>query len=177
MTSDRGAALVIAVMGVALLSALGVSLSVLSVVEMRIAGNYSRALETRTAAESALALGIYAARQMADWDAIVAGAVMSPFVDGAPNASTTLSDGSTVNPAQITASLGEPGWRLFAYGSLAAFAGVPGPSPYVMVWAGPDPAAREGAMSLRAEAFAPGGARRAVQATISRTAVLSWWSR
>jgi hypothetical protein len=174
---ESGVALVIAVMAVALLSALGLSMAVLSVVETRIAGNYSHALEARNAAEGALELGIHALRQAADWDEVAAGAVMSPFVDGAADSAKPLSDGSTLNPAQITAMLGEPGWQLFAYGPLAALAGVPGSGVYVIVWAGPDPAGRGGVMALRAEAFAAGGTRRAVQAAISRTAVLSWWNR
>jgi hypothetical protein len=176
MSGSRGAALVLALMALTLLAALGLSLSVLAGVETRIAGNYSQALEARSAAESALEFAVHALQGMADWNAVAAGALTSTFIDGPPESAKPLSDGASLNLVQVTSSLGEPGWHLFAYGPLSALAGPPS-TLYIVVWAGPDPSGREGTMVLRADAFGPAGARRAVQATVSRAAVLSWSNR
>jgi Tfp pilus assembly protein PilX len=54
MNNDRGAALVLAMMAVALLAALGLSLSVLTSIEAKVAANYTNAHEMMAAAETAL---------------------------------------------------------------------------------------------------------------------------
>ena len=64
---------------------------------------------------------------------------------------------------ELTAGLGDPGWRLFAYSPLSRLEGLPS-NAYVVVWAGPDPAGREGVIALRADALGPSGSRRAVRA-------------
>ena len=177
MTGSRGAALVIALIAMTLVMALGLSLSVLTSVETRIAGNYSLGLEAKTAAESALEFGIQEVSGLGDWNAILAGTVQTTFVDGLSSVPKDLSDGSPLIPDAVTASLGEPGWRLIAYGPLAALAGLPSSNLYILVWAAPGPPATAETLQLRADAFGPGGTRRGAQAAITRTAVLSWWSR
>jgi hypothetical protein len=176
MSGSRGVALVLALMAVTLLAALGLSLSVLTSVEARIAGNYSQAYEARSAAESALEFAVYALQTIPDWDAVAAGAVTSTFVDGPAEGARQLSDGSSVNLTLLTSTLGQPGLRLFAYGPLSELTGRPSIL-YIIVWVGPDPEGREGTMLLRADAFGPAGMRRAAQARVSHAAVLSWSSR
>ena len=177
MTGSRGAALVIALIAVTLVMALGLSLSVLTSIETRISGNYSLGLEARSAAESALEFGIQEAQGLGDWNAVITGSLRSSFVDGAPEMPKELSDGTSLTPAAVTAVLGEPGWQLFAYGPLAELSGATASNLYILIWAAPGPATAIETMTLRADAFGPGGTRRAVQAAITRTAVLSWWSR
>jgi len=86
-----------------------------------------------------------------------------------------------------------PRWRLYARGWLTALAPGTGSPFYIAAWVSDDPAetdgdpARDGiaggnpgagVLQLRAEAFGPGGAHRAVEATIGRAAVgvrvISW---
>jgi hypothetical protein len=177
MSCDRGAALVIALIAVTLVMALGLSLSVLTGVESRIAGNYSLGFEAKSAADSALEFAVQEVQTLADWNAVIAGTQRSSFVDGAPDGLKLLSDGSVLRPDGVTAALGEPGWRLFGYGPMGVLAGVPASNLYILMWADAGPPGRSDIIMLRADAFGPGGTRRAVQAAVTRTSVLSWWSR
>jgi hypothetical protein len=173
MSDHKGAALVVAIMAVALLSALGLSLAVLTDTEVRVASNYAQAYEARNAAEVGLELAVRELLAIADWSGVMAGTTMSAFVDGAPGGERTLSDGASLNLEELTANLGDPGWRLFAYGPLSSLASVPSTA-YIVVWVGPDPAGKEGVLALRADAFGPSGTRRAVQAAVSPSSILSW---
>jgi len=172
-THDRGAALVLAMMGVALLAALGFSLSVLTSVEMRVAANYTHAYEAMAAAETALEFAAQEILGIADWSGVTAGSVRSAFVDGPPGGSRTLADGSTVDLSTLTARLGAKEWRLFAYGMLNGLEDLPSQA-YVVVWAAPDPAGRPGMLALRADALGASGTRRAVKAAISRSGIRLW---
>ena len=173
MNGTKGAALVLAMLAVALLAALGLSLAVITSVEMRVAANYSYAQEAMSAAETALGLAVQELLGIVEWRGVTDGSTRSGFVDGTPDGARSLSDGSSLDLAELTTNLGDPGWRLFAYGALSRLGGLPS-NAYVVVWAGPDPAGREGVVALRADAFGPSGTRRAVQATVSRQGVLSW---
>lgn len=173
MSDHKGAALVVAIMAVALLSALGLSLAVLTDTEVRVASNYAHAHEARNAAEAGLELAVQELLAIADWPGVMAGTTRSAFVDGAPGGERTLSDGSLLNLADLTASLGDRGWHLFAYGALNRRDDIPSDA-YIVVWVGPDPAGEEGVLVLRADAFGPSGTRRAVQAAVSPSRVLSW---
>ena len=104
------------------------------------------------------------------------------------------------SPAQMDHSGGDrpwgsnnPRWRLYARGPLSALAPAIEAALYVAVWIADDPAetdgdpARDGSdasnpgagiVQLRSQAFGPGGAHRAVEATIARAGVgvrvISW---
>ena len=177
MSGSRGAALVVALIAVTLVMALGLSLSVLTGVETRIAGNYSLGFEAKSGAESALEFAVQEVQNLADWEAVVAGTLRSSFVDGAADGQKVLSDGSLLRPDAVTAVLGEPGWHLFAYGPMGALADVTASNLYILVWAAAGPPSRPDILMLRADAFGPGGTRRSVQAAITRMSVISWWSR
>jgi len=172
--NSRGAALILAVMAIALLAALGLSLAVLTGMEMRVAANYALAHEAMSAAETALELAVRDVLGMADWSGVLDGSTRSWFVDGPPGGPRTLSDGAILDLATVTANLGNPEWRPFAYGPLSRFENLPS-NAYVVVWTAPELAGQEGVMVMRAEAFGPSGARRAVQASVSRRGVLAWW--
>lgn len=171
MNGSRGAALVLVMMAVALLAALGLSLSILANMEMRVAGNYSHAQETMSAAETALELAARELLTMADWSAVASGAAKSAFTDGPPGGSRSLADGTPVSLPGLTTALGDAAWQLFAHGAQGLW-DLP-TSAYVVVWARPDPS-DPAVMLLRADAFGANGARRAVQAAVARSRVLSW---
>ena len=173
MRKDRGVALVLAIMAVALLAALGFSLAVMTDTEMRVAANYSYAQEAMSAAESALELVVHELLSLADWSGVVDGTTPSGFVDGAPAGDRTLSDGLVLNLEDLTEKFADPRMRLFAYGSLRRLAGAPSDA-YIVVWIGPDPAGMDGELTVRAAAFGTSGTRRVVQATVSPSKVLSW---
>ena len=169
MNGNRGVALVLVMMAVALLSALGLSLSLLANIEMRIAGNYSNGHEAMSAAETGLELTAQELLTIADWSAVASGAVRSTFIDGPPSGSRSLADGTSISLTGLTTALGDSSWQLFAHGASSVW-NLPA-SAYVVVWAKSGPS---GDMFLRADAFASNGARRAVQTTVARSRVLSW---
>jgi PilX N-terminal len=170
---ERGAALILAMMALALLAALGLSLAVLTSIEARVAGNYTNAHEAMAAAETALEFAAREILHTTDWSGVVAGSTRSVFVDGSSAGSRTLVDGSSVDLSQLTSGLGNPAWRLFAHGFLNGLENVSSTA-YVVIWAAPHPPGQEAILAVRADAFGAYGTRRGVQATISRWAILSW---
>jgi hypothetical protein len=173
MKDNKGAALVLAIMAVACVAALALSLSMLTDVEMRVAANYSDAHEAMSAAEAALEFAVRETLSIADWSGVAAGNIRSTFTDGGPGGSRTRADGSSLDLTALTTNLGDPGWRLFAHGALNRLENVPS-NAYVVVWAKPDPVRPQEGLALRADAFGSTGTRRGVQATVSRRGVLSW---
>lgn len=162
---QSGLALIVVLLAMVVLSALGVALVLTTTAETRIAANFRRAQQTLYAADAAAARAIDDLGAVADWTALVSGAVLSSFVDGPPSGVRRLDDGSAVDLAQV-ASLANcqkaagcsnadmdattddrpwgpnnPRWKLFAYGRLRDL--LP-PDPvaaphYVVVMAGDDP--------------------------------------
>ena len=176
MKGERGS-LVLAVMALVLLGALGASLAIIATTEMGVAGNFALAQEGIYAAEAGLQIVAGEVAAAADWDAIRAGPVVSAFVDGPPAGIRELADGSLLNLADITAGLDGPGWRLFAFGPLNGLQdqNERHSTLYVIVWVGGDSRGDPAVLALRAEAYAPGGTRRAVEARVSRSSgMLSW---
>ena len=171
MTQNRGAALVLALMAVALLSALGLSLSVLTAIEMRVSANFATGQEARNAAEAALEPATRELLAMPDWTGVAAGSVKSAFVDGPASGTRALSDGTTIDLASITALLGDTAWHLFAYGPAASL-GLESSSAYLVVWARADPSS--GGLLVRSDAFGPSGTRRGVKIAMIPSGVLSW---
>ena len=195
--------LVIALMSLVLLSAIGVSLSVVTQTEMRVAANHATSREAMYAADGALNIAAQELLAVADWNDLLSNGALSAFVDGAPNGARSLGDGTTIDLAQATSAINSeprpwgannPVWRLFAFGWL-------GSRTYVLAWIGDDftendgdPAVDGGGatnpgagiLAVRAEAFGVGGAHKALEATVKREAlpaggivlrVLSWQER
>ena len=117
----------------------------------------------------------------------------SGFAGGDPTSLLTLPGGVTLKLCCDTASVGgqvqaetylwginSPAWRLYAWGPIRDI--LPGSSidsdMYVSVWVADDPSEADGnplfdtngVLSLRAEAFGPGGVRKVVEVTVARTA-------
>lgn len=160
--SERGIALIAVMSAASLLLALGLSLALTTTIEVGIAANQRDAVQTLHAADAGLERAM-ADLALADWDAVLAGAVTSPFHDGA--GVVTLPDGSRLDVQQETdrlrcgaAACGDadmdrvtaarpwgrnnPRWTVFASGPLAELvpdAAIAARS-YLVIWVADDPA-------------------------------------
>ena len=162
-TSDRGVALIVAMLIMMLLAALGLSLTMVTTTEARVAHSYSSGSESFYAADAALELAVHELAQQADWNRVLDGSASSSFVDPAM-ASNVWPGGQGWTSAQATAHVtcartscstidmdtrtlerpwgpNNPRWRLFAYGPLSAMSrsGTIDSAEYVAVWVGDDP--------------------------------------
>lgn len=167
--SDRGVALVVALMALLLLTAIGAALVLATSTEVLISSSFRGGVQALYAADAAVE---WAAADVAavvpDWPTLLGGSVRSPFVDGAPSGSRLLADGSVVDLSSVAAA--NPAWRLYAYGALRDLLPISSrPSPfYVVVFVAPDPAGPE-RLKLRAEAFGLRGAHRIVELDVLRS--------
>lgn len=172
MTEQKGFALVFAVMAVAMLSALAVSLAVVTDTEVRVLDSQLRAEEADAAAAAGLELVLMELQGLDEWDGVLTGAVRSRFVDGPPGGQRTLADGSILQLEDLTADVDGSGWRLFAYGTYLRPAGIASDA-YVVCWVSASPAGPE-TLEVRADAFGQRATRRAFRARMARRGVLSW---
>jgi Tfp pilus assembly protein PilX len=161
--SDRGVALLVAMLIMVLLSALGLSLAMVTTTEARVAQSYTSGSESFYAADAAIELAIHELAQQPSWDRVLDGTSSSSFVD--PGMATGVWPGgqgwtSAQATAQVTCARttctttdmdtrtaerpwgpNNPRWRLFAYGPLSAMSrsGAIDSAEYVAVWVGDDP--------------------------------------
>jgi hypothetical protein len=159
--AERGSALVVVLMAVLLVSALSSALVLLATGETLAAVNERTARATLYAAESGVELAMPDLMCLADWDAVLAGAQKSAWVDGPPAGSRVLDDGRTIELDRIInlsncglpegcseASLdavterrpwgpNNPRWKLFAHGRIDVGA-------YVVVLVADDPSENDG---------------------------------
>lgn len=219
---EDGVAVIVAMLAMLLMMALGWALVLSTSSETLVAANFRDSGEAGYAADAALERSIADLSRERDWNVVLSGAVQSSFVDGAPGGVRSLADGSTIDLFQrqnlancskvsvcgedelnrVTRArpwgANNPRWRLYAYGSLAAFS-VDSPY-YVVVMVADDGADNDddpgkdgsapcgsaepvvdgdppasscnpgtGIIELRAEAFGPRGARKVIEMTIART--------
>jgi Tfp pilus assembly protein PilX len=222
--SERGVALVIALLAMVLMTALGMALMLVSETETLISANYRDSVEAGYVADAGIERVMQDVLSIPDWNAIltspdnVRASVTSGFIDG--TLTPTLPDGRTINlqsatnmincnktaacsDAEMEDNSGERQWgknnprfRLFAWGpvnDLNPTATLNSPY-YVAVWIADDGAESDddpsvdggpasavwqadgmdknpgaGVLTLRAEAFGPGGAHRVIEATVART--------
>jgi hypothetical protein len=160
--SDRGIALIVAMLFMVLLSALGLSLTMVTTTEARVAHSYSSGSESFYAADAALELAVNELAQQPDWSRVLDGTVASSFVDPSvasrpwPGQGRTSTEATAlVTCARTTCSTTDmdartagrpwgpnnPRWRLFAFGPLSAMSrsGAIDSAEYVAVWVGDDP--------------------------------------
>jgi hypothetical protein len=173
-------------MAVFLMAALAASMAVFTNTELRIVANYADGLELRYAAEAALESAIHDVDTFADWDALLAGSIVSALTDGAPGGRRTLIDGTSIDLDNLTSQLlaDLPGCRLFVFAPVQSLQpaeeiGVEG---YAVVWIADDPERDPAAVILRAEAFGIAGMRKALEARVLRPEVgalkvLAWEDR
>jgi hypothetical protein len=161
--SDCGIALTAALLIMVLLSALGLSLTMVATTEERVGHAYSSGSESFYAADAALELALNELALLPDWNHVLDGSVTSSFVDAAASlrpwpggqARTSAEATALITCARTTCSLTDmdarttlrpwgpnnPRWRLFAYGPLTAMSrsGTINSAEYVAVWVGDDP--------------------------------------
>jgi hypothetical protein len=192
---EEGAALVIALMSMMLLTALGAAVIMVSNTESRIADNYRNSQEALYAADAAAERVVQDLLMIPRWNDILNGTAKSAFVDGTIGGQKTLPGGGRVtlccdaNTATgqlqaetTTANLwgpDNPSWRLFAWGPVSQLLpGVVRSPMYVAVWIADDPAEDDGnpaadvngTLTVHAEAYGPSGTRKVVEVTVARTA-------
>lgn len=160
--SDRGVALVVAMLIMILLSALGLSLTAVTTTEAQVAHSYSSGSESFYAADAALELVMNELALQPDWTRVLDGSVSSSFVDPGvasgrwPGGRARSSSDATalVTCARTACSSSDvdartadrpwgannPRWRLFAYGPLSGMSplGTVNSAEYVAVWVGDD---------------------------------------
>jgi hypothetical protein len=191
---QRGTALLIAITLVLMLAAIGAAVSIATRTETLIAANFRQSREMLYAAEGAIALAVRDLGEIADWSAVLSGAVASSFTDGAALGTRTLPGGGTVvlcctapsltddvqRRAHGSRSWGDdtPQWQIFAWGPAAGWL-APGridSAMYIVVWVADDPADGDGnpaadangILELHAHAMGPAGGRRVVEVLIAR---------
>jgi len=187
MSGDRGAALVVTLLALAVVTALGIGLLMLADTERLVAANYERSIETLYAADAMAGRTVGDLRGVADWSVILGGSVQSTFSD--ITRSPRLPSGITLNLDSVTAEVqsqsdalgpagpNRPVWRLFAWGPLAQLPAASS-GQYGAAWVADDRfeidgnAAVDGndAIAIHAEAFGWSGARRVVELVIGRRA-------
>lgn len=181
MIDERGSAIVLAMMGVLIMSALSVALILGASVESVIARNFQGAGAAVYAADAMLQYAVDELAGVSDWSAVLSGATRSRFADGLPAGVRRLADGTAIdldevaslaNCGKLTAcSLAEmnlitaerpwgtnnPRWQLYAHGGFADLAPAAGDSRlYVVLFAADDPSEVDADPSLDGLSPAPG---------------------
>jgi hypothetical protein len=167
---ENGVALLVAIMAMLLLAVLGAALVLTSSSETLIASNFRNSGEALYAADAALERIVDDLLTVPDWSSLLNGTVQSAFVDGAPSGARMLSDGTTLDLAQVldmancqtttTCSAADmdrvteerpwgpnnPRWQLYGYGHLSdLLPAASARSPYyVVVMVGDDPSELDG---------------------------------
>ena len=187
--SDRGSALVIALIATVLLTSLGVGLVLLTNTEGAIASNYRAGNETLYAADAAVERVVQDLLLVPRWNDILTGTVQSGFVDS--TLTPTLKSGQSISLTAMTADVqaqsdatapwvaNNPVWRLFAYGPMSNMlgAGTIQSDTYVVVWLADDPSETDddpsadtnGVLTLFAQAIGHYGSIRSVEVTVAKT--------
>jgi Tfp pilus assembly protein PilX len=168
---ERGVALVVALLGMLLLSALGVGLMMTTMTETMIATNYRDGGEALYAADAAVERVMQDLLTIPDWNRLLAANnAQTSFIDGAAPGNRVLPDGSTFNLVSATNMLNcgktgactdaemntwtaerpwstnNPRWRLIAYSPIADMieTGTILSHMYVAVWIADDQAETDG---------------------------------
>ena len=170
MTGERGAALLVVLGAIMLLSAIGAVLVTTTSTELLIAANAGASAEARHAAAAAFERTLAELRLVSDLTAVLDGSRASQFTDGAASGARTLSDGSVIDlseavnrascqrtsgcrPVDLDAALRgrpwgprNPRWRLFSYGPMdgGSSQGPRGAPLYVVTLVADDPADDDG---------------------------------
>jgi hypothetical protein len=193
--SERGVAVVIALLMALLVGAIAAALVALTTTETLISASYRHAQEASYGAEAALERGLHDLATLPDWSAALSappGNVTSSFDDG--EVMPRVPDGRRLDLVRLTADrqrasddrdgpalfgADSPQWRLYAHASVRALHTSPGLDLplYLLVWIADDesdgdsdPAVdSNGRILVCAVAFGAGGARRSVEARIART--------
>ncbi|HVZ19448.1 MAG TPA: pilus assembly PilX N-terminal domain-containing protein, partial [Vicinamibacterales bacterium] len=171
LSSERGIAMIVALMAMTLMIALGTSLILMTVTETKITANFRNSSEALYAADAAAERSLDDMLTIPDWNNLLNGSAKSALVDGPPSGVRTLPDGTTLDLGEIVNvancqkvttctsgdlqavtfdrpwGLNNPQWQLFSYGPLNDVMGVAGDvnSPfYIVVMVADDPSENDG---------------------------------
>jgi hypothetical protein len=196
LNNDHGAALILAIALLLLLTAIAGAVAVASRTEVLIVGNVRQGREMLYAADGAAALVVRDLGLVADWNTVLTGATASSLTDGAAIGARTLPGGDTVvlccGPASLTDEVQRrahggrtwgpdtPVWQIFAWGPVAGWlpAGRIDSPLYLVAWIADDPddgdgnpyVDANGFLELHVHALGPRGGRRVVEAIVERPA-------
>src|SRR5262245_6978980 len=193
LAHDRGAALIMVIMTLFLLTSLSVALLLSSSSEVLTAANFTNQRAAVYAADAILERAMIDIAAAPDWGALAAGLIGSSFAEGPAAGVRALADGTEIDVGAIVNVAGchkhsactdaeldavtperpwgtnNPRWRLYSYGWLRdllpeAAEGVPW---YVALMVAEHPLGA-GAIAVRAEAFGPRNAHSVVELTAAR---------
>jgi hypothetical protein len=190
---ERGAALVIALLTVLLLSAVAIALVTVTTTETLLGAAHRHAQEAAYGAEAAFERALHDLAAVPDWSVVLAAPplnVTSTFVDG--RSTVVAPDGRSLNLSNLTterqrqsdardAGFGadSPEWRLYSHAALRELLPpdhITLPL-YLVSWVADDGEDGDGdpqsdannRVLVRAEAFGSGGGRRAIEAAVERS--------
>jgi hypothetical protein len=107
-SDERGMALIVALMAMALMSALGMALMLMSQTETMISANYRDSMEGQYAADAGIERVMDDVLTVPDWNTLLAStdgitsSVTSGFIDATPSSPVTMADGRTINLGSAT---------------------------------------------------------------------------
>ncbi len=161
--SERGVALILAVLVTSFLSAIGLGLALVVMMDRLATGNRRGSAAMFYAADAAIELVARELARIDDWNLALTGAVRSTFVDGDAAGVRPSPGGGVIDLAAVTNGLNcgkatactagqmdqstrerpwganNARWRLFAHGPFAGLGPVARPAPcYVAVWIADD---------------------------------------
>jgi hypothetical protein len=173
--SERGAALIFALLGMSILMALGAALVLMTSTETLIASNFRNRREAFYAAEAIGELAVADLRIRPDWAAVLDGSARAAFVDGPPSGARTLPVDSPVDLGRVLNLAncsspapcgGPPRWWMFAHGPFRDLVPASAESQlYLVALVAPADGIAD-ALAIRAEAFGPRGSHGVVEITL-----------
>jgi len=164
---ESGFAILVAMMGLLIMSAAGMALVLSTSTETMIARNFRDGTAATYAAEAVAVKGLADLAIEADWSSVLGGSARSSFFDGNGTGTRTLADRSTIDLTSIVNAWNcarvegctdaemdhvtaerpwgqnNPRWRVYACGALADLSGSPSPY-YVVLIVGDDPHETDG---------------------------------
>lgn len=189
----EGSALLPVLLLMLLFSAVALGLSIVIRVEIAVADRFVQSAESLYAAEAGLGAALAELRVLTDWSPVLGGMHRSPLSEGAFSGSKAVPRGGEVmicctpqsaagRLAADTAASPLPArravqWQPFLWATLQALAPADPPSRFfLVVWVADDETDGDadtridanGVVIVRAEALAPGGLRRMVEAYVAR---------
>ena len=174
--------MIVAMMGLLMISALGMALVLGTSTETMIARNFRSGAGGVYAAEAVVEQALDELAAVPDWTALVNGSLHSALTDGPPSGERTMADGTRINLTEVLnlANCGKltmcsaadmnavtaerpwgtnnPRWRLYAYGRLAdeAPVGIISSRFYLILLVADDPSEIDGDPSIDAASPNPG---------------------
>jgi hypothetical protein len=181
MTSARGIALVLALMVASFLTAIGLGIALIVMMDRLATGNLRGSVAMLYAADAAIELAARDLSQLDDWNDVLTGQARSVFADGEPFGARAIPGGGTMDLTAATNRLNcgraagctvsqmdaisrdrpwgpnNARWRLYAYGALGNIVQFARPADcYVAVWVADDRREADGDPETDAAADEPG---------------------